>query len=255
MASAVLEVATEIIEAAAAIFSTIASFDMLDVARDYYDIYDAQRRFYHDTFQLGVETPLAAELFGQPIYVLNYNTQIDTLYDPNTGPFGGDSTDVAGWWNRHAAMYSTKPDDSITELNPDLARLQSDWANYLFRYEEHYGDVLNDIRFNNRLMMHNTGLKQMTSVSASLSTSFAKYEEALNDTLDTFAALGNGAAQLAGYRKGLTDTADAINSNPMRVNSQNVKLHYIDNIVLPFNPQLPTQLPTRINDMSRAYAA
>lgn len=203
-----VEIATQAAEAAGALGSMYTGFKLLAVARDYYNLYKQQRDFYYATFQNGVEAPLAAETFAMPIKQLDHAGQAETIYDSATGPLGGQAGDIGGWWDRHAAMYHSKRDDIITALPADLARLQSDWANYLFRFEEHYTDVWNDIRFNRRLGIHNIGLKQGAYISAALSTSFSNYEDMLDGTADALSATANGAAMYAGYRKGLTDTYD-----------------------------------------------
>lgn len=204
----VVEIATQAAEAAGALGSIYTGFKLLAVARDYYDLYKEQRDFYYSVFQYGVEAPLASEVFAMPIMMPDHTQQAGTIYDPDTGPLGGRSGDIGGWWDRHAAMYGTVRDATITSLEADTARLQSDWANYLFRFEEHYVDVMNDIRFNRRLGVHNIGLKQGSYISAALSTGFSNYEDMLDGTADALSATANGAAMYAGYRRGLTDTYD-----------------------------------------------
>lgn len=204
----VVEIATQAAEAAGALGSVYTGFKLLSVARDYYDLYRDQKDFYNSVFQQGVEAPLAAEVMALPVAQLDHTTQAETIYDTQTGPLGGSAGDIGGWWDRHAQMYHTERDDNITELAPDTARLQSDWANYLFRFEEHYVDVLNDIRWNRRIGLHNIGLRQGAYISAALATSFSNYEDMLDGTADTLSAMGNGAAMYAGYRRGLNDTYD-----------------------------------------------
>lgn len=202
----VVEIATQIIEAVGTIVSAYASYKLLQVARDNYDLWKEQREYYYNTFQFGVEAPLALEVFAEPRKMLDYVGQAGTLYATETGPFGGLSGDIGGWWDRHAAMYSVKRDSEITELAPDTSRLQSDWANFLFRFEEHTTDVMNDIRWERRMAVHNIGIKQGTAVSAALATGFNAYESAIGGIGDQFAALANGAAAYSGYRRGMADT-------------------------------------------------
>lgn len=204
----VVEIATQVIEAVGTIVSAYASFKLLEVARDNYELWRDQREYYYNTFQQGVEKPLAAEVFATPVRALDYGAQTATVHDAQTGPLGGQAGDIGGWWDRHAAMYNTVRDPTITELPVDLAAMQSDWTNYLFRYEEHFNDVLNDIRWERRLAVHNVGVKQGTAISSALATSFSAYEEAIGSVGDQFATLANGAAAYAGYRKGQADTAD-----------------------------------------------
>lgn len=225
-----VEIATQAAEAAGALGSVYTGYKLLSVARDYYKLYQQQRDFYYSTFQNGVEAPLAVETFNVPIKQLDHTAQAATIYDTATGPLGGQSGDIGGWWDRHAAMYHTQRDDIITSLPADLARLQSDWANYLFRFEEHYVDVFNDIRFNRRLGVHNIGLKQGSYISAALSTGFSNYEDMLDGTADALSATANGASMYAGYRKGLTDTYDNFASYTYR---QNVTPEYRPDIYAP----------------------
>jgi hypothetical protein len=214
-----VEIATQAAEAAGALASAYTGFKLLAVARDYYKLYQQQRDFYYTVFQSGVEAPLAVETFGVQIKQLDHTAQAATIYDTSTGPLGGQSGDIGGWWDRKAAMYNTVRSDIITALEADTARLQSDWANYLFRFEEHYVDVFNDIRFNRRLGIHNIGLKQGAYISAALSTSFSNYEDMLDGTADALSATANGAAMYAGYRRGLTDTYDDFLSYGYRQNN------------------------------------
>lgn len=215
----VVEIATQVIEAVGTIVSAYASYKLLEVAEDNYELWAEQKEYYYNTFQYGVEKPLAAEIFAVPRKALDYVGQVGSVYDSETGPLGGSAGDAGGWWDRHASMYNTTRDAHITEAAPDLARLQSDWANYLFRYEEHYTDVLNDIRWERRIAVHNIGIKQGSAVSGALSTAFTAYEDAMNDTADQFAAVANGAAKYAGYRKGQSDTYDSFRQNIYTDNS------------------------------------
>jgi len=202
----VVEIATQVVEAIGTIASAMSSAALLEVAEDNYDLYRQQKDYYNSTFQMGVEAPLVAEVMAMPRLMLDYSAQAATVYNASTGPFGGQVGDAGGWWDRHAAMYNTVRNAHITEYDADMSRLRSDWANYLFRFEEHNTDILNDIRWNRRLALHNVGIKQGTSISAALSTAFSGYEDAMNDSADQFATFANGAASYAGYRKGMSDT-------------------------------------------------
>jgi len=202
----VVEIATQVVEAVGTIVSAYSSAELLEVARDNYELWRSQREYYYSVFQEGVERPLAAEVFNTPRDTLDYSSQAATIYDTSTGVLGGQAGSPSGWWDRHAAMYNTVRDEVITELAPDLARLQSDWANYLFRYEEHTVDIHNDIRWDRRLALHNVGIKQGTAISAALATSFKVYEDAIDGVGDEAASIANGAAIYAGYRQGRADT-------------------------------------------------
>lgn len=203
-----VEIATQVIEAAAGIGALVQGFKLAELSRKYYDLYNAQRQFYYTVFQNGVEVPLIADVYGKPIYVINYVTRAATAYNSITGPFGGASTDIAGWWKRHANMYAFAPDPLITELPVDQAALQSDWTNYLFRFEELWADIRNDERWARRLALHSIGIKQGAEVSTALDSALTQYQENIQDFSNQLATYGNGAAKYAGYKRGLADMAD-----------------------------------------------
>jgi len=207
------EIITEVVNQAAEITGVILDYmanqDMLDLADDYYDLYRDQREFYYETFQTGVEAPLANELYSVPYYNMDYLARINTLYDPATGPLGGASTDALGWLTRHSAAYGTTPSQALLHnLQVDSAAVKTDWANYMARFEEQYFDVTNDRRLKHRIMLHNVGIKQGSAVAASMSGAVAQYSEAIGGLADSLATIGNGAMKYVGYKRGLSDTAD-----------------------------------------------
>lgn len=203
-----VEIATQAIEAAAGIGALIQGFKLAELSRKYYDLYNAQRQFYYTVFQNGVETPLLADVYGKPIYTINYAARVATAVNNVTGPFGGASTDIAGWWKRHANMYAFAPDPLITELPIDQAALQSDWTNYLFRFEELWADIRNDERWARRLAIHSIGIKQGAEVSTALDSALTQYQDNIQDFSNQLATYGNGAAKYAGYKRGLSDMRD-----------------------------------------------
>jgi hypothetical protein len=219
MASAGVEVATQVIEAIGSIAAGIQAMRILNISRDYYKLYERQKDFYYTTFQSGAEAPLVAEALGIPIYNRNYGGRVGELYNNVTGPLGGASTDALGWWRRHAAMYGAVPDARIKELDTDLARLQSDWTNYSFRFEETWADLRNDSRWQKRLMAHNIGTKQGTAVASALGGALSEYQDQIRDAGNMLATYGNGIAKYAGYRKGLSDpTSNFTNATDYRSN-------------------------------------
>ncbi len=199
------EVITQAVEAAGAIGSLIQSFKTVAIAQNYYDLYAAQRTFYFNTFQTNVERPLASGLGADPYYNENFGGRVNTLTNPATGPYGGASSDTIGWWTRHAAMYGTTPDPRITESSVDIPKVESDWINYLFRFEEYWFDQRNDQRWYKRMAVHNMGIKQGTAVTPSLNYSLTNLTNQIGDMADQLATYGNGAAKFAGYRRGLAD--------------------------------------------------
>lgn len=202
------ETITQILEAAAGIGSLIQAFKTVAIAQNYYNLYAAQRQFYFNTFQQGVEAPLISLLGSDTPYIENYTARINTAYNNNTGPFGGSSTDAVGWWTRHSGMYGTTPDPTITEAQVDLPRVASDWSNYLFRFEEYWYDVRNDLRWYKRMAVHNIGIKQGSAIVPALHYGLTNLTNQMGDMADQLATYGNGAAKYAGYKRGLSDVGD-----------------------------------------------
>src|SRR5574337_212764 len=109
-------------------------------------------------------------------------------------------------------MYAKTMDAEITELPVDMARLKSDWANYLFRFEELWADVRNDDRWAHRLTVHNIAVKQGAVIETALSGAVRNDTDQMADLSSQLATYGNGIAKYAGYKRGLNDTADYFNT-------------------------------------------
>lgn len=222
------EILTQAAEAAAGAANILAGFKLLDLARDYYRLYESQRNFYYNTFQQGLEAPLAAEVYADAKPVLNYAGRVATAYDTATGPFGGQSGDAMGWWTRHAQAYNTLISPELgREFAVDIARVKSDWTNYLFRFEEAYYDVRSDIRWRKRLALHNIGVKEGTAVTSALGTSLAQYQDQIQDMDNQLATYGNGIARSVGYKRGLSDTADDFSTVPYDTNPNIPDYNYV----------------------------
>lgn len=206
----ITEITTQAAEAAAGLGSILQSYDLIKIARNYYDLYKRQRDFYYNTFQTGVEGSLAAEIFADPKPIIDYAGQVAAAYNTDTGPFGGKATDIQGWWTRHAQAYGTAIDPNLTlELLTDSLRIKTDWTNYLFRFEETQFDLKSDIRWKKRLAVHNVGLKIGSNISSALDTSLSEYQGHIADTASQLATYGNGIARWVGYKRGLADTSEA----------------------------------------------
>jgi hypothetical protein len=222
------EILTQVAEAAAGIAGILTGFKLLDLSKKYFRLYEQQREYYYNTFQAGLEAPLADEVYDDPKPVLDYAARVGTAYDVATGPFGGQATDVRGWWKRHANAYGAIPDARLSdELVLDEARVKTDWTNYLFRFEETYYDVRLDIRWKKRVSLHNIGIKQGTAVSSSMGTALADYQGHIQDFGNQLATYGNGIAQYVGYKKGLSDTADDFDNVPYRTTSNIPDYNYV----------------------------
>lgn len=203
-----VEISTQILEAVAGIGSLIAGFESVSLARKYYRLYDAQKQFYYSVFQGNAEYKLVTQAYGEPYYSLNYTGRISTAFNPSTGPLGTNSMDPVKWIARHAGVFAQTMDENITELDTDKARVKSDWANYLFRFEELWADVRNDSRWARRLTAHNIGIKQGTAISSAMSSALVGYQNNISDLASQLATYGNGIAKYAGYKRGLADTAE-----------------------------------------------
>ena len=206
-----VEIATQAIEAAASVASGIQNLRIIEVSKDYYNLYKSQRDFYYDNFQSNVEAPLINEVYQIPYYVTDYAGRLAVLYNPQYGPFGGKATDIDGWWTRHAEMYGDSKDTRITALDADTARLQSEWVNHFLRFEEHWADLQNDSRWEKRMAIHNLANKVGTAVASSLNGALASYTNHIQDFGNMLATYGNGAAAFVGYRRGLSDVSDDFN--------------------------------------------
>lgn len=202
-----IEIATQAAEAAAGVASIYSSFKLLSVARSYYDLYRDQKQYYYDTFQSGLEAPLSSEVYAIQKPTLDYAKTVLSAYNPDTGPLGGQSGDPNAWWSRHAAAYGLPRDARLQqEMSLELARVKSDWTNYLFRFAETYYDLENDIRWKKRLSLHNIGIKTGTAVSSALQGSLGTYQQHVADFSGQLATFGNGIARKAGYVPGQADT-------------------------------------------------
>jgi hypothetical protein len=200
------EIATQVAEAAAGVSSMISGIDNINLSRKYYDLYNQQRQFYYTTFQNGAERTLANQAYTEPNYFLNYTQRAASVLDSFSGPLGTQLTDINGWITRHAGMYAQYQDPDITEQQVDMARITSDWVNYLYRFEELWADIRNDTRWAHRLVAHNIAIKQATAVTAALEGAVRGYSGQLTDLMSQLATYGNGIAKYAGYKRGLQDT-------------------------------------------------
>ncbi len=95
----IVEIATQVIEAAAGLGAIYTEVKMLGVARNYYQLYKNQKEFYYSTFQYGVEAPLAQQVFAVPYLVLDYGNQVDTITNVETGALHNIDLKTLAWWN------------------------------------------------------------------------------------------------------------------------------------------------------------
>lgn len=193
------------------------SMNQIGLARDYYDLYKTQRNFYYNTFQNTGEAPLTAEVFGVAFYTPDYagSTPASSLY----------------WYpqflntlqayipfiiSRHNDMF-TAPHTTLPSLAVDLAEVNDDWRSYMFRYEEHKRDFLNETRWAQQMDALSYGVKEAANVERGLATSFEGFDKAAGEISGSLNTLGNGLATYTSYNKALDSYWNVV-SNPSRSN-------------------------------------
>lgn len=218
------EVLTQIIEVAGAWGSIQQADKLLDVGYDYYDIYAAQkdylRMLFYDSY--GGKIPATLDEVNAILpYVTDYAAAANAIWDAQTGVFveEGDSGPMKEWITRRLTDTANGSYDGIFDSNPfmylskaDLAKIETDWTNYLFRYDEAMVDVLNDIRWQKKTQTLNIAVKQGNQIGTALENSLGTYQQNIADLGSQLATYANGAAQYIGYRRAFRDTAEQLQS-------------------------------------------
>jgi hypothetical protein len=201
------EIITQAIEAAAMLGSLWSSFGVVDLARSYYNLYNAQRQFYYTTFQQGAEAPLAVTVYNTPLVTLQYAATAAQLYSP-TGVFGGAmGVSPQPWCTRRGLMFGAGMPTSIIEdeLFQDQELVESQWTNVMYRFAEVNFDLLSDQRWDHRMKLHNVALKQMSTVLSGLASAVELREDTMTSRASYFADVSNSAAQKRGMVQGHKD--------------------------------------------------
>lgn len=201
------EIITQAVEAAAMVGSLWSSFGVVDLARSYYDLYNAQRQFYYTTFQVGAEAPLAISVYNVAVPVTDYTGSLAQLYSP-TGVFGGAmGQSPLAWARSHALTFGSVPAPAIIsdEVAQDYGLIQSQWANVMFRFAEVNFDLLSEQRWDHRMKLHNVAMKQMSTVLGSLASSVEQREDTLSARASNFADMSNSLAERRGLIQGHKD--------------------------------------------------
>lgn len=193
----------------AALAQLVIAQNYATLARNYYKLYNNQRIFYYRNFQNNVngELGLLNSVFAIPQYAPQYNIQASNL-----AIFVLPNDFSSAWWDNHANMYHA-PAFRIANkalgfsgTNPgepeqlDEASITSDFATYLYRYEEHRADVYNERTWEWQNQSLNLGVKQANIVESGLATSFKFMDTANGNMADFFATQSNGLAKFGGYR-------------------------------------------------------
>ena len=181
------------------------------LASNYFNLYNAQRQFYFNNFQLNGEAPFATEQFGITFYSPDYVGVFHTGYFPpgawylfnpeltNRLNFLG-STSVAGYWLKYANRYKSPVEVSGT-FDMEVASILDDWNSYMNRYEEHKRDVFNERRWANQMGSLSYGVKEAYTVERGLGTAFGDFDEAQGKLISADSTLLNGLSTFAGYRQ------------------------------------------------------
>jgi hypothetical protein len=198
------EIITQAVEAAAMIGSLWSSFGVVDLARSYYNLYNAQRQFYYSTFQQGAEAPLAVAVYNTPLVTMQYAANAAILYG-TTGVFGdamGNSS--LPWYARHSQMFGAAPATAILsdEVTQDQFLVESQWTNVMFRFSEVNFDLLSEQRWDHRMKLHNVALKQMSTVLGGLASAVELREDNMTARASNFADMANSLAQRHGLVQG-----------------------------------------------------
>jgi hypothetical protein len=203
----ITEIITQIVEAAAMVASLWSSFGVVDLARSYYNLYNSQRQFYYNTFQVGAEAPLAVAVYNTPIVTTQYVPTAAQLYGP-IGVFGGAmGNSPLSWYTRRSQMFGMAPSAPILndELNQDQMLTESHWTNVMYRFAEVNFDLLSEQRWDHRMKLHNVALKQMSMVLGGLASAVELREDNVTARASNFADMANSAAQRRGMVQGHKD--------------------------------------------------
>ena len=178
--------------------SIYAAKSYLNIGEDYYDLYKEQRDFYYNNFQVNAESPFAAEVFVEPIYVKDMPGAYSTLFNDMLAYLDP----YENWYERKMRMYHMPNFLDTTTHSPqalDRAAHQDDWGNYLSAREKHLEDVYNNRRLSRQMDSLNVGVKQGTAVERGLASSFAVLDDAYGTAGDFFATQANSLGRMSGY--------------------------------------------------------
>lgn len=228
-----LDFAAEVAFAAAAIANLAIQLKYIDLANDYYDLYDAQRQFYYSNFQNNPngELGLLNQVFNSP---LAGNGQSGTSYNPGYTPQSAsvevfDNTEFGSsqWWSHHTYMYNDTPftqgfdgyGNVVTNGQPeflDRRATTTDFDNYLYRYEEHRKDVYDERTWEWQNQSLNFGVKQANVAQSGIATSFSFLDLATTNMADWFATQANGLSRYSGYRSSLASNGAKLASSALQ---------------------------------------
>lgn len=208
------QIAANIADAAAgiayAVVMTYVANNYVELANDYFHLYQQQRQFYYNNFQISGEAPLNTELFGVPFYVPLYDgtmTYVSNGIVTNSSLFYYNAefnflkTNFGETVRNHLRMFNSQDLTPAFPTAVDLAEIDDDWRSYFFRYEEHRRDTYNSRRFAQQMDSLSYGVKEGAMVERGLATSFAEFDNANGNLTSSINSLANGYFGYTAYRK------------------------------------------------------
>jgi len=190
--------------------------DYNNLATNYFNLYQTQRNFYFNNFQLNGEAPFATEQYGITFYTPDYIGVFHSGYfPPGTWYFFNfeinnrlnliGSPIADGYWPGYASRYTPNSDAIQLEIsgtfNMEVAAILDDWNSYMNRYEEHKRDVFNERRWANQMGSLSYGVKEAYTVERGMGTAFSDYDKAQGQLISADSTVLNGLATFAGYRQ------------------------------------------------------
>ncbi|MGH7744025.1 MAG: hypothetical protein ACREQ5_04295 [Candidatus Dormibacteria bacterium] len=195
--------------AAGAVYSALMIYiqdNFVDLADSYHTLYDTQRQFYYNNFQINGEAVLNTDVFGTAVgqhgsfYVPNYDGSLPTSSLSQFYPqFFAVSNNISKDIFYKSRMYETNviqvPFSSYqfyTNFNIEQSEIQDDWYSYFFRYEEHKRDIYNERRWVEQIDSLSYGVKEAAQVERGLAVAFTLFDDANAGIVSALNTTANG---------------------------------------------------------------
>ena len=163
----VVEAASVLLEAAIAVYiadQKIKSLEaMMAVAEGYYQLYKDQDAVLREVFYNNPDSAIPMLINEMDVLAAenpDYAARIMDFWDA-TGPFVDESPNsgpTSDWMKRQeyvdiSRINTVRDDIALQYFDADNVKLESDWTNYMFRFEEMRTDVENDIKFQKKMQV------------------------------------------------------------------------------------------------------
>lgn len=195
-----------VVGAAYAIFMAYTAQNYIDLARDYYRLYQDQRLYYYNNFQLHGEAPLNSEVFAIPFYIPDYVgvTPGSSLYYFSS-ELNFQKANFAPSFANHLRMFNSQDMSPAVPSDVDLAEITDDWNSYYFRYEEHKRDAHNARRYAQMMDSSAYGVKEGASIERGLAASFQQFDEANGQLVSSVNHAADGYFGYSAYSKNVNE--------------------------------------------------